>query len=146
MIRFFLVLLVISSSALGQDNIVKYTFTKSFDEVVEVAKLTMLQKRFKVYNVIDFSKNEEGTINLLRPTTAILFGEPSLEEKLIKCNQELAAFLPLRVLVWQDADKINWIGFSNHDGSTDAFDTNDCLREIDRIYKILNDICLKAAS
>lgn len=146
MIRYLLVLLIISSSALAQDNMVKYTFAKSFDEVVEAAKQSMLQKRLKVYNVIDFSTNEEGTISILRPTTAILFGDPKLEEKLIKCHQESAVTLPLRVLIWQDADKVNWIGFSNASGNNSAHVMANCQREIDKIYKLLNDICLKAAS
>ena len=146
MIRYLLVLLIISSSALGQDNMVKYTFAKSFDEVVEAAKQSMLQKRLKVYNVIDFYTNEDGSIHLSRPTTAILFGDPKLEEKLIKCHQESAVTLPLRVLIWQDADKVNWIGFSSSSGDYGEDVMDNCQREIDKIYKLLNDICLKAAS
>ena len=81
-----------------------------------------------------------------RPTTAILFGDPKLEEKLIKCHQESAVTLPLRVLIWQDADKVNWIGFSSSSGDYGEDVMANCQREIDKIYKLLNDICLKAAS
>ena len=146
MIRILLVLLLISSSATGQDNMVKYTFTKSFDEVVEAAKQAMLQKRLKVYNVIDFSKNEDGNISLMRPTTAILFGDPRLEEELVKCHQESAVTLPLRVLIWQDAEQVNWIGFIGSSENNGKYVMDNCQREIDKIYKLLNDICLKAAS
>lgn len=53
-------------------------------------------------------------INLtLRPTEVIIFGNPQSGTPLMLCAQAVGIDLPMKALVWQDAQAQVWIGFND---------------------------------
>lgn len=49
----------------------------------------------------------------LRPTELLIFGNPQGGTPLMQCSQSFAIDLPLKALVWQDAQQQVWIGVND---------------------------------
>ena len=47
----------------------------------------------------------------LRPTVLIIFGSPAVGTPLIQAQQTMGLSLPLKALIWQDADDKVWVGY-----------------------------------
>jgi uncharacterized protein (DUF302 family) len=45
----------------------------------------------------------------LRPTTVVIFGNPTVGTALMQANQSIGLELPLKVLVWEDATGKTWL-------------------------------------
>ena len=49
----------------------------------------------------------------LRPTEVVLFGNPKAGTPLMQAAQTMGIDLPLKALVWQDADGRTWLAYSD---------------------------------
>jgi len=49
----------------------------------------------------------------LRPTEVVLFGNPKAGAPLMQAVQTIAIDLPLKALVWQDADGKTWLAYND---------------------------------
>ena len=49
----------------------------------------------------------------LRPTEVVFFGNPSAGTPLMQAAQTMAIDLPLRALVWQDAEGRTWLAYND---------------------------------
>jgi uncharacterized protein (DUF302 family) len=49
----------------------------------------------------------------LRPTEVLIFGNPKAGTPLMQAVQTAGIDLPLKVLVWQDAEGKTWLGYNN---------------------------------
>lgn len=55
-----------------------------------------------------------ATVGLaLRPTTVILFGNPRGGTPLMQAEQTIGIDLPLKALVWEDAEGRTWLGYND---------------------------------
>ena len=52
----------------------------------------------------------------LRPTEVVLFGNPKAGTPLMQAVQTIGIDLPLKVLVWQDADGKTWLAYNDPKG------------------------------
>jgi uncharacterized protein (DUF302 family) len=49
----------------------------------------------------------------LRPTEVLMFGNPRAGTPLMQASQTVGIDLPLKVLVWQDAEGKTWLGYND---------------------------------
>ena len=49
----------------------------------------------------------------LRPTQVLMFGNPRAGTPLMQAAQTIGIDLPLKVLIWQDADGRTWVGYND---------------------------------
>jgi len=59
---------------------------------------------FKTFAVIDHAKGAASVDAELRPTTLVIFGNPKGGTPLIQSAQTMGIFLPLKALVYEDAE------------------------------------------
>ncbi len=64
---------------------------------------------FVVAARIDHAKAAEKAGITLRPTVALIFGNPKGGSPLMQCDQRVGVDLPLRALAWQDAAGQVWL-------------------------------------
>jgi uncharacterized protein (DUF302 family) len=62
---------------------------------------------------IDHAKNAKDAALTLRPETVLIFGSAKAGTLLMQANQAAGLELPLKALVWQDADGKTWITYSD---------------------------------
>lgn len=79
-------------------------------EVAERLEKIVKEKGFTVFARVDHAAGAQSVGQTLRPTQLLIFGNPAGGTPLMQAQQTMGMALPLRVLVWQDADGKTWIG------------------------------------
>lgn len=82
----------------------------------------------------------------LRPTTVVIFGNPALGTPLMEGRQTAGLDLPLRVLIWRDANDKVQIGYWPPSRITDAHGIEDRRDVTDKMAAALNAITDAAAA
>jgi uncharacterized protein (DUF302 family) len=78
--------------------------------------LAALAKRdLTVFARIDHAANAAAVGMPLRPTEVVLFGNPKGGTALMQDRQTAGIDLPLKALVWQDAEGKVWLGYNAPD-------------------------------
>ena len=69
----------------------------------------------KVFNRIDHAAGAVKVGETLRPTELIIFGSPKVGTALLRSDQRAGIELPLKALVWQDAEGKVWLSYNSPD-------------------------------
>jgi uncharacterized protein (DUF302 family) len=70
-------------------------------------------KNLTIFALIDHS-GEAAKVGLtMRPTQLIIFGSPKSGTPMMVASPTLAIDLPLKALVWQDADQKVWVSYND---------------------------------
>ena len=67
----------------------------------------------KVFARIDHASGAAKIGKALRPTEVLIFGNPQGGTPLMECAQTVGIDLPLKVLVWEDAQGQVWLGYND---------------------------------
>ena len=84
----------------------------SVDEVVERVEELLRAKQVKLFAMIDHSGEAAGAGLEMRPTKLLVFGNPKAGTPLMVAAPSMAIDLPLKILVWEDADGKTWISWN----------------------------------
>lgn len=71
------------------------------------------KKGMKVFARIDHAAGAASVGKSLRPTTMVLFGNPKVGTGLMNCAQSAGIDLPMKALIWEDADGAVWFGYNS---------------------------------
>eukprot|EP00092_Neocalanus_flemingeri_P068037 GFUD01083091.1.p1 GENE.GFUD01083091.1~~GFUD01083091.1.p1 ORF type:complete len:156 (+),score=43.72 GFUD01083091.1:24-470(+) len=102
-------------------------------ENVELIKDKLTKKGFNVFATVDHAKNADGVGLELRPTTVIIFGNPTGGTKLMQCAQEYAIDLPQKVLVYEDEDGKCFAVVNNQQALADRHGASGCQAVVDNV-------------
>jgi len=84
-----------------------WTVNQTMDKVQAVLKKAGLT----VFTRIDHAAGAKKAGMKLRPTQLILFGNPKAGTVLMNVNQSIGIALPMKMLVWKDAEGAVWLGY-----------------------------------
>jgi uncharacterized protein (DUF302 family) len=89
------------------------TLPSSFtpEETVRRLEAEATARGMTVLARIDHSARAAGAGLALRPTVVVLFGNPKSGTPLMQASQLIGIDLPLKALVWQDADDRTWLSY-----------------------------------
>jgi uncharacterized protein (DUF302 family) len=76
-----------------------YPVTETLDRLEAVLK----SKGVKIFARIDHAAEAQSVGMSLRPTQLLIFGNPKAGTPLMRANQSIGLDLPMKALVWQDA-------------------------------------------
>ena len=82
------------------------------------------QRGLTVFARIDHAAGATRIGKTLRPTEVLIFGNPQGGTPLMECAQTMGIELPLKALVWEDAQGQVWLGYNDpawlasHHGAT----------------------------
>lgn len=90
-----------------------YAVTSAYNapETVKRLKAALAEKQIPVFAEFDHAQNARKVNMTLRPATVIVFGSAEVGTKLMQENPAVAAVLPLKILVWEDASGVTRAGF-----------------------------------
>ena len=89
---------------MSADEIVTKLSPRSVDETVARLSEIATARGLKVFAVIDHSGEAAAVGQTLRDTKVVIFGSPAAGTPLMEATPLIALDLPLKVLVWTDAD------------------------------------------
>ncbi|MEJ2670126.1 MAG: DUF302 domain-containing protein [Gammaproteobacteria bacterium] len=79
------------------------------DKLEAIAK----QRGLTIFGRIDHSAGAAKVGQSLRPTEVLIFGNPKAGTPFMECAQTVGIDLPLKALIWEDAESRVWIGYND---------------------------------
>ncbi len=71
------------------------------------------ERGLAVFARIDHAAGAQKVGKTLRPTELLIFGNPQGGTPLMECAQSAGIDLPLKALVWEDAQGQSWLGYND---------------------------------
>jgi uncharacterized protein (DUF302 family) len=96
-----------------ENGIISKPTNRTVDETVAKIKTTLQTKGVKLFAVIDHSGEAETAGFKMPPTKLLIFGNPKGGTPLMLAAPTVAIDLPLKLLVWEDADGKRWISYNS---------------------------------
>lgn len=97
----------------GDNGIVNKPANHSVDEAVEKLKALLAAKGIALFALIDHSGEAEKVGLKMRPTRLLIFGSPKAGTPLMLAAPSSAIDLPLKILVWEDAQGRVWVSYNS---------------------------------
>jgi uncharacterized protein (DUF302 family) len=85
----------------------------SVDETVQKLEAILQARQVKLFASIDHSGEAEKAGLHMRPTKLLIFGNPKAGTPLMLAAPSSAIDLPLKLLVWEDAEARVWISYNS---------------------------------
>jgi len=95
-----------------QNGIVTIPSHHSVDETVEKFKTILQTKGVQLFAFIDHSGEAEKAGMRMHPTKLFIFGNPKAGTPLMIAAPSIAIDLPLKALIWEDANAKVWISYN----------------------------------
>ena len=96
----------------SQNGIVTIPSHQSVDQTVQKLEGILKAKGVKLFALIDHSGEAEKAGMQMRPTKLLIFGNPKAGTPLMIASPSIAIDLPLKILVWEDADGTAHISYN----------------------------------
>ena len=85
----------------------------SVDQTVEQLKGILAAKGVTLFALIDHSGEAQKVGMKMPPTKLLIFGSPKAGTPLMLAAPSIAIDLPLKILVWQDAQARVWVSYND---------------------------------
>ena len=103
----------LAASLAGHENgIVNVPSNDSVDETVQRLNGILQSKGVVLFALIDHSGEAEKAGMKMPPTKLLIFGNPKAGTPLMLAAPSIALDLPLKILVWQDAQGKVWLSYN----------------------------------
>jgi uncharacterized protein (DUF302 family) len=83
------------------------------DQTVDTLKNILKSKGITLFAVVDHSGEAAKAGMNMRPTKLLMFGNPKAGTPLMLAAPSVAIDLPLKILIWQDAEGKVWISYNS---------------------------------
>jgi uncharacterized protein (DUF302 family) len=84
----------------------------SVDETVERLRAILAAKSVTLFALVDHSGEAAKAGLTMRPTKLLIFGSPKAGTPVMLAAPSIAIDLPLKILVWEDADGKAWVSYN----------------------------------
>ena len=98
-----------------QEGLVSFPSRYSAPETMQRLLAVLKKRDLSVFARIDHAANAAAVGMPLRPTEVVLFGNPKGGTALMQDQQRAGIDLPLKALVWQDAEGKVWLSYNAPD-------------------------------
>jgi uncharacterized protein (DUF302 family)/uncharacterized membrane protein YidH (DUF202 family) len=98
---------------LSPDGIVSKLSGHSVVQTVDRLKNILQSKGVTLFALVDHSGEAEKVGMKMRPTKLLIFGSPKAGTPLMLASPSIAIDLPLKILVWENADGKVWISYNS---------------------------------
>jgi uncharacterized protein (DUF302 family)/uncharacterized membrane protein YidH (DUF202 family) len=97
----------------AENGIVSKPSTHSVDKTVEKLQGILKAKGVSLFALVDHSGEAERVGIKMRPTKLLIFGSPKAGTPLMLAAPSSAIDLPLKILVWEDAEGKVWVSYNS---------------------------------
>ncbi|MFM0346055.1 DUF302 domain-containing protein [Paraburkholderia sp. RL17-347-BIC-D] len=102
-----------STTESADNGIVTFASARSGAATTERLQQLIRERGLMLFSCIDFSGDAERAGLALSFSQLVIFGNPKAGTPLMQCAPTAALDLPLKVLVWEDADGRTWLSFNS---------------------------------
>ena len=138
-------ILVFSATvAVAADGLISIKSQYSAKETMDRLENIVKQRGLNVFVRIDHSAGASTIGKNLRPAELLVFGNPQGGTPFMECAQTVGIDLPLKALVWQDAEGQVWLGYNSPEFLAKRHGVADC-KVVENLSKALAGIAGAAA-
>jgi uncharacterized protein (DUF302 family)/uncharacterized membrane protein YidH (DUF202 family) len=101
------------TTATAAKGIIDKLSNHSVDQTVDKLKTVLQSKGVTLFAVIDHSGEAEKVGMKMPPTKLLIFGSPKAGTPLMLASPSIAIDLPLKILVWEDAQSRVWVSYNS---------------------------------
>lgn len=133
-------LFVVTATVAQDDGLVRVRSARDFTQTVRALDSALAARNLTVFARVDHAANATRVSLELRPTTLFIFGNPQVGTRLMQCTQTSGIDLPLRVLVWEDASQVVWVGYVDMAQLSARHRLQECQDTVNRINAALAEL------
>ena len=137
---------LISVSAYAADGMINVQSAHDVKITADKLENILNNKGMTVFKRIDHAAGAERVGQNLRPTELIIFGNPKIGSKLMKCGQSIAIDLPQKALIWQDVNGDVWLSYNEPNYLAARHKTSGCEKVLTKIAGALAKFAQKATA
>ena len=97
---------------MAQESLISIPSTRSAAELISRLEAALAAKGVTVFARIDHGAGAAAVGLPLRPTIVLIFGNPAAGTPLMQAVPASGLDLPLKVLVWEDAQGKTWVAYN----------------------------------
>jgi uncharacterized protein (DUF302 family) len=98
---------------MNENGVVSIASRHSVDDTLARLQQFLEQRGWKLFALIDHGREAANVDRPLRETKLLICGEPSLCASMMLASPTAALDLPLKLLVWEDAERKVWITYNS---------------------------------
>ena len=106
-------LLTLSSAAFAADGLVAVKSPHAAKDTMNRFEENAKKRDLMIFARIDHAAGAAKVGKTLRPTEVLIFGNPQGGTPFMECAQSVGIDLPLKALVWEDAQGQVWLGYND---------------------------------
>lgn len=133
------ILLASSANALAVDGLIAVKSHLSPKETMNRFEKNVEARGLHVFARINHAASAAKIGKTLRPTELLIFGNPKGGTPLMECAQTAGIDLPLKALVWEDADGEVWLGYESPSYIAQRHTNNRCT-VVEALQKVLSEL------
>lgn len=108
-----LVLSLATAGAIAADGLVAIKSPHNAKTTMDKFEAVAKERGLNIFARIDHAAGAQKVGKTLRPTEVLIFGNPQGGTPLMECAQSAGIDLPLKALVWEDAQGQAWLGYND---------------------------------
>ena len=109
----FAALLTLSSAVFAADGLIAVKSPYAPQETMNRLEENAKKRGLNIFARIDHAAGAVKVGKTLRPTEVLIFGNPQGGTPFMECAQSVGIDLPLKALVWEDANGQVWLGYND---------------------------------
>ena len=121
---------MMSGSGDRSNGLIQLKSNFSLEETTARIESALKERNLVLVAKIDHAANAKSVKLELRPTRLFIFGNAKIGTPLMQCNQNVGIDLPIKGLLWQDAQGQVWFGYNDPQYLKDRHQLKQCDREI----------------
>lgn len=104
---------IVSSSPFAADGLVAAKSPHKAKDTMDRLENTLRKKDMTIFARVDHAAGAAKIGKTLRPTEVLIFGNPKGGTPFMECSQTVGIDLPLKALVWEDANGQVWLAYND---------------------------------
>jgi uncharacterized protein (DUF302 family) len=109
----FAAMIFASAAAHADNGVITKPSTRSVDATLECLQSALKAKGMTIFTLVDHSGGAARVGLDLLPTKLLIFGNPKVGTHMMTSNRTAALDLPMKALVWEDADGKVWLSYND---------------------------------
>jgi len=140
-----LLILALAPGHPATDTLVRVRSAAPAAATIARVEPALAARKLTLFATIDHAANARAAGLALPPATVFVFGNPAVGTRVMQCDLASAIDLPLRLLVWEDADGTAWVGYRDPAGLAGHHDLARCAEILTAMSRALGALAAEIA-
>ncbi len=131
-------LCIAATAQAGESGLITKKSHRSVSETLNTLEHTLRGKGLTIFAHVSHTKGAKGEGIALRPTELLIFGNPKVGSHFFTSKQTAGIDLPMKALVWQDANGQVWLTYNDPQYIADRHGIKDRPEIVEKMTKALD--------